>query len=125
MIKRFILAFIVGFLLIATPVFSQTTIAVDINKAKLTWQWAQGTGSAADGYNVKCGPTSGAYTKVTIVTPSTAKEVPVLSAITGPGTYFCAVSAFNIFGDSAVSNEVTFNAGSAPLPPTSATITSN
>ena len=101
-VLAFGISIIAGILLWCTPILAQTTIAVDINKAKLTWQWAQGTGSAADGYNVKCGPTSGAYTKVTIVTPSTAKEVPVLSAITGPGVYFCAVSAFNIFGDSAV-----------------------
>lgn len=124
--KRFWIAFVfLATLFASSNAFAQTSIAVNIDKAKLQWQWDQGAGAPANGFDVKCGQASGVYTKVTIVTPSTIKEVTVKDTISGPGSWFCAVSAFNEFGDSNLSNEVTFRAGIAPNDPSTLIIISN
>jgi hypothetical protein len=100
---------------------AQTTISVDITKARLTWQWAQGAGGAVAEFRVKCGtstPTTGTATKVTVLPDPAARQAPVLSVITGVGTWFCAVAAANQFGESPLSNVVTFDAGTVPVAPT-------
>jgi len=53
------------------------------------------------------------------------KEAPLLKVIAGPGVYFCSVAAFNEFGDSGLSNEVTFRAGTIPNAPNTLIITAN
>lgn len=115
---------LIGLLFATMPVFAQTTIAVDINKAKLSWQWTQGVGSPADGYSIKCGPTAGNYTRITNIAPSTLKEASLLAVIGGPGVYFCAVTAYNEFGESGLTNEVTFRAGTIPGAPNALVIIS-
>ena len=114
--KRFWLALaLLG--LSAGPIQAQTVISVDITKAQLMWSWAQSTGGVAAEFRVKCGNTAGTYTKVSVLADSAAREIPVASAITGPGNWFCVVSAANQFGESGPSNEVNFAAGNAPLAP--------
>ena len=102
---------------VQTPVWAQTVISVDITKARLVWTWTQGTGGAVTEFRVKCGSTTGIYTKITILTDPTARFVTILSAITGPGNWFCVVSAANQFGESANTNEVSFAAGQQPVGP--------
>lgn len=88
-------------------------ISVDINRAKLSWTWTQGTGGLASEFRVKCGQTTGVYTRTTIVAyPATIANVK--DVITGNGNWFCAVTAANSFGESGLSNEVPFVAGAAP-----------
>jgi len=89
------------------------SVSVDINRAKLSWTWAQGTGGLASEFRVKCGQTSGAYTNTTVV-PYPTLTINVKDAITGNGNWFCAVTAANSFGESGASNEVPFVAGAAP-----------
>lgn len=107
---------------------AQTSVSVDINKAKLAWTWAQGTGGPADGFNVKCGTASKTYSKTTVVGPA-VRDIAVNSAITGLGTWFCVVTAFNGTGtsmlESGPTNEVSFLAGAIPVNPTSLTIQAN
>ncbi len=107
---------------LATFAEAQTTIAVDIAKAKFVWTWAQGTGGAVAQFHVKCGTATGSYTTDTIVNDPAARQLPISSAITAPGTYFCVVAAANQFGQSANSNQVSFAAGAVPVAPASLTI---
>ena len=110
-------------LLIGTGVAeAQQTIAVDIDRAVLDWEWAQGTGGAATEFRVLCGPTTGVYTLPPVVVAAPATEVPVRQVAATPGTYFCVVVAANLFGVSGASNEVAFQAGSPPSPPGGLTI---
>lgn len=106
----------------AGSVSAQTTIAVDIAKAKLAWDWTQGTGGVPTEFRVKCGAASGVYTKITTIADPAARSANIRDVITGSGNWFCAVSAANQFGESANSNEVFFAAGAAPLAPTNARV---
>lgn len=111
-------------ILLAANAPAQTSISVDINKAKLQWDWAQGSGGIPDNFLVKCGQSTGNYTRITqVLYPSTS--VNISSVITGQGNWFCAVSAFNQFGESGLSNEVPFVAGAVPSPPSNARVTAN
>ena len=107
--------------LIPTPAWAQTTISVDINRATLSWQWTQGTGGPVTEFRVKCGTASGIYTlpvvKVVATLIPPPLSLPVKSAIPGPGTYFCVVTAANQFGESGPSNELPFAAGVVPVGP--------
>lgn len=116
---------LLGLLLWNSPTFAQTTIAIDINKAKLQWQWTQGVGSPADGFSIKCGPTAGSYIRITNIAPGVLRETAIATVIGGPGTYFCTISAYNEFGESGLSNEVTFRAGTVPDKPNPLVIISN
>ena len=109
-------------LAIWTSAQAQTSVAVDINKAKLMWDWTQGTGGVPAEFLVKCGTTSQNYTRITSVAP-TLRELSVSSAITGSGNWFCTVSAANQFGESANGNEVPFVAGAVPSSPTNMRVT--
>lgn len=102
---------------------AQTVIAVDLNKAKLSWDWTQGAGGMVEEFRVKCGNTSGNYTRVTSLANPAAREVAVRDAIAGSGNWFCVVTAANQFGESGVSNEVPFVAGAAPSSPTNTRVT--
>ena len=118
--KILLLSFLAFFAFCKT-VDAQTSISVDINKASLEWVFNQGAGGVADKFNVKCGPSTGQYTKTT-ERPNTARTIPIKDAITGIGSWFCTVSAANTFGESPNSNEVSFTAGTVPVPPTNLTI---
>ena len=104
---------------------SAQVIAVDMNKAKLMWDWTQGAApndGTPDEFRVKCGGVSGTYTKITVVVGSAVRELPVKSAITGSGDWFCVVTAANQFGESGPTNEVPFVAGVGPSSPTNLVI---
>ena len=99
-------------------------LAVDLNKARFEWNWAQGTGGLASAFSMKCGSESGNYTNSVRVEDVSVTQMPLSSLVASPGEYYCAVSAVNEFGESAVSNEVHFKAGLSPLPPQSNRIVS-
>lgn len=101
---------------LAASTDAQTIVSVNINKAKLVWDWTQGTGGTADEFRVKCGQTSGTYTKITSVAP-TLRELAVSTAIAGNGNWFCVVTAANSFDESGPSSEVPFVAGVGPSSP--------
>ena len=101
---------------------AQTLTAVDINKAILSWTWvADGNGGIPDTFRMKCGNQTGVYTKITDVAYPT-NSMPVKSAISGSGNWFCVVTASNQFGESGPSNELPFVAGAIPSSPTSLTV---
>jgi hypothetical protein len=111
-----------GNFLVPDRAFAQTSpnpssIAADIGKTKITWGWNQGTDGPVDQFNLKCGPSSGNYTKTTTIKDPKIREFPVHQAISGMGTWFCTVSASNEFGESANGPEVSFRAGAKPSAP--------
>ena len=101
---------------------AQTVLSVDIAKAKLSWTPGAGGGTVAE-YRVKCGTATGIYTIIKAV-PAPGTSIGVLAVIPGPGTFFCAVSAANVFGESGLYNEVNFAAGNVPATPTNTLIQS-
>jgi len=105
-------------LTLASSANAQTSISVNLAKAKLSWAWTQGTGGAADGFRVKCGNTTGNYTRITTITNPAARLADVKDIITGSGQWFCIVTAFNQFDESPGTNEVSFFAGAGPSAPT-------
>jgi hypothetical protein len=112
---KFMAGLILSVLLFATTnAFAQTSIAVDINKAKFTWTWTPTVDSGiVNEFRMYCGPGPGQYNPyIAIAAPAT--EITVLSIIKQIGTYFCAVSAANQFGESLKSNEISFIAGTRP-----------
>ncbi len=110
---------VIGILLVWNVSYAQTPtkILVDFQKAKLVWDWAKGQGGDVERFNVKCGVASGQYTMISGLTCPECREVLVSSVVSGPGEFFCVVSAENRFGESGVSNEVHFEAGLVPLAP--------
>lgn len=97
--------------------WAQTTISVDIAKAKLVWDWTQGTGGLVGEFRAKCGNITGSYSVVTVIVDPAQRMVPIKMVITEPGKWFCVVTAANEFGESAPSNEVNFAAGVVPVSP--------
>jgi hypothetical protein len=116
-------AVVIAVLCLAGQSEAQTAIAVDINRAKLSWDWVQvaPTDSIPDDFVVKCGQSTGNYTKLTPVVFPT-KQVAVKDAIAGNGSWFCVVTARNQFGESLPSNEVNFTAGNIPGSATNLTV---
>lgn len=113
---------ILAVLMISVTAQAQTTISVDINKAKLAWDWTQGTGGIPTEFRVKCGAATGNYSRVTTLADPAARGANIRDVITGSGNWFCAVTAANAFGESVPSNEVNFSAGAAPSAPTNARV---
>lgn len=106
--------FLLVILLVATTAQAQT-VQVDINRAKLSWNWSPNVGSdPPTEFRMKCGGVSGIYTKITVVVGATVREMAVKDAISGAGNWFCVVTAANTFGESGGSNEIPFVAGAAP-----------
>jgi hypothetical protein len=93
--------------------FAQTITTVDINAGTMSWTWTPAPGDTSTGFRMKCGTTSGNYTIITDL-PLTSQTVLVKNVIKGSATYFCAVVAFNQFGETPRSNEVNFSAGVVP-----------
>ena len=107
------LLIIVGFLLFAS-IASAQTMSVNINRAKLSWNWLpDGASGPLEKFIMKCGPSSGNYNRLTDIGP-TLREIAVKDVIGGSGAYFCAIVSANVFGESLASNEVPFVAGVAP-----------
>lgn len=113
--KLFLIGGIVLLALFPSAINAQTTY--DLNRAKLTWSWSQGTGGVVDGFKMKCGIGSGTYTLIANIPDPTAREFPVRSVITGSGGYYCVVTAFNGVGESPPSNEIFFVVGVSALSP--------
>lgn len=106
-----------AFVLFTSPAWAQTTLAVDINRAMLSWEWTPSTGGAVSEFRVKCGTVTGSYSKITILADQAARTMPVKNAIAGAGKWFCVATAANSFGESGPTNEVTFDAGVVPVSP--------
>ncbi len=121
---RFILALFLA-LCLGSQASAQTTISVDIAKARLEWDWIQGSGGVVEKFNVKCGQSSGTYTKITTITNPAARSAAVQGIIAGLGNWFCTVNAENSFGISADASEISFIAGTVPLPPSGTRVTAN
>lgn len=98
------------------PTATPTPTPTPITSVALSWNGS--TSANIAGYRVAYGATSGIYTQRLDVGNKTAA---VISGLTGGQTYYFAVSAYNTSAaESAPSNEVSFNTGSA----TSTTTTS-
>lgn len=121
---RFLLALFLA-LWLASEASAQTTITVDIAKARLEWDWLQKTGGAVEKFNVKCGQSPGAYTKITTIADPAARSAPVKDIIAGSGNWFCTVNAENSFGVSPDASEIPFVAGAVPLAPSGTRVTAN
>lgn len=100
--------------------FSQQLLAA--NKTKLSWTPpttnTDGTPlTDLGGYKLYCGPKTGNYTVVKDV--ANIVEYLILNVVSKDGTYFCAVTAYNIPGnESGYSNEVNFSIDyTSPNPP--------
>ena len=118
-----IVAGVLSWLLFPIGTEAQTVLSVDITRAQLSWNWTQGTSGAVAEFRVKCGPTASTYTSTVVLADPAARSVPVQQVVSGPGTYFCIVTAANQFGESGPSNEVPFVAGNAPAAPSGLQIT--
>jgi hypothetical protein len=121
MLKRLLISgSLLAVVAIAAEVEAQVVAQADLNKAKLTWEWTQGVapldGQVAE-FTVKCGQTTGVYTKLTKIVTATVRDANVRDVVGGSGNWFCTVSASNSFGESGNSNEVPFVAGAAPSKP--------
>ena len=117
MIAKFSSVLLLGLVLVfATPSLAraQASVSVDIAKASLAWTWTQGSGSPVTEFHAKCGATTGTYSKTTVLADPLARAHPIHDLITGPGEWFCIVTAANTFGESGASNEVHFFTGSTP-----------
>lgn len=113
---RSLRALIGGLLLLGPAAVAAQTVAVDLNRAVFEWTAPVGGGAPTD-YVMQCGAaTAGPYPLQRIVA-APATTTPVLGVVLVPGTYFCVVTARNLFGVSAPSNEITFQAGAAPAAP--------
>lgn len=118
-----------GVVWVANPAYAQNAVIVPLAKSQLTWNWAKGTevgvndGDVSE-FRMKCGASTGVYTKTTVIADSAARSTPISAVVDGPGEYFCVVTAANAVGESGPSNEVNFIAGSLPSAATGLTIES-
>jgi hypothetical protein len=101
---------------------SAQTVTVDLNKAKLAWDWTKGTppnDGDPEGFTAKCGRVTGVYSSTTPINDGAARSANIRSIVNGTGIWFCAIGAQNRYGPSPTnSNEVTFDAGAVPAGPT-------
>jgi len=89
---------------------------VSIEKARLSWNWTQGTGGPASEFRFECGSVSGVYT-IFYTAPAQPLNAAVKDVVGSPGKYFCVVKAANAGGKSDPSNEVFFEAVGLPIAP--------
>ncbi len=80
--------------------------------ATKTFTWTasvtDSTHDAPTSYTVKCGNAAGGPYPTLIPVSGSPLPTTVVWTIAAPGTWFCVVTASNIFGESGASNEVTF-----------------
>jgi len=110
--KPFLFALFLA-LLLSAEAPAQTPTVVNLSTATLSWQYTQGA-VAANEFRMKCGTTTGVYTRTTVIADVTLRSILIRSAIGGSGVWFCKDFAANKFGESAGSNEVNFDAGDSP-----------
>jgi hypothetical protein len=95
--KRFIIATLLA-LLLSTDANAQAA-TVDLNKATINWTFTPGAGSGVqEKFEVRCGQTTGVYTKVTTYAAS-AVSGNIRDVITGSGNWFCVVAAMNTLSE--------------------------
>ena len=97
------------------PEVSAQTV-VDLNKARMTWTWTQGTGGPVTAFRVKCGATSGSEAILVSIPDPLARSVAV-NTVVGTGKSYCRVHAANAYGESGASNEIFLDAGLVPAVP--------
>lgn len=115
----FSLFLLLSFAGLIAPTAGQT-VTVDLNKAKLAWDWTKGAppnDGDAEGFTAKCGRQAGVYSSTTPINDPTARTVNIRSIVNGTGVWFCVVSAQNRYGSSGNTNEVSFDAGAVPAAP--------
>lgn len=94
-----------------------TTVLVDINHARIAWDWERDPNSGmAEAFEVRCGSQSGNYTNVYEVGVD-VRDVAINRVVQNVGMYYCVVVAKNRFGVSPPSNEISFTAGTIPSSP--------
>lgn len=76
----------------------------------LAWDWTQGGGGAVTEFRVKVGPSSGNYTRTTVIQNPAARSLDALTAVGTSGTWWAIVTAANADGESGPSNEISFDA---------------
>lgn len=118
------LIFFIAILCWSTCAHAQAAV-FDIAKAKLIYTWTQGTGGMVTQFNARCGISTGSYNILVVFTDPALRSMPINKIITVPGKYFCVVSAANLAGESAYSNEVSFDVGVVPGAPASLIIQAN
>lgn len=99
---------ILTLLLWLTPALSHAAYTL------IQWDWDQGSGPAIDGFKVKCGQASGAYTITTTVANPAARSVSIYTATNGRGPWFCTVVAYVGAEESSNASEASFV---LPVPP--------
>jgi hypothetical protein len=112
-------------LLLVVPVSSHAQVfSVNLSSSQFAW-----TASAIDAthptpasYHVKCGTVKGVYPLIVTV-PAPATSVLVSKVLTAPGTYYCVVTARNVSGESAPSNEIQLSVVLMVFPPTQFKVT--
>ncbi len=100
---------------------AQTVINANINTATLQWDWVRGA-PPNDGdpleWRLKCGPTSGNYTRTVVIADPAARSVNMRTAIGTSGKYFCVLVPYTLAGESGASSELFFTAGAPASTPT-------
>ena len=87
---------------------SAATVNIETNE--LAWDWSQGTGGMVEEFRIKAGPSSGNYTRTTVIPDPNARTLDILTAIGNTGTWFVIATAANTAGESDPSNEISFDA---------------
>lgn len=116
MFKSTLFVFLIAMMIVlASPLRSQTppsAIVVSLVSAKLTWDHDL---LNVDSFLLDCG-----LVTHSVLAPSLI--APLADFITAPGQYTCTVRAVNKYGDSGLSNSVSFDAGDPPNDPTGASL---
>ena len=122
MIKKLVIAGIIGLVSFGSLKLIDA-IAAGANRQTSTLAWTAGVGGGVvEKFLVKCGTSSKNYTTPykEVLPPNT--RVKLSDVLASGGTYFCAVSAANSFGESVNSNEVNFTVGDPPANPANLTV---
>lgn len=121
---RTVITTVIVSLLFLTAAHAQTPApVVPLSRAKLTWEWTQGSGGPVEKFQIFCKTLARPDPVVTTVVSAAARECPLSSVVSEPGTYTCWIIAVNDVGPSGNSNEVNFKAGHYPKAPTVFTVT--
>lgn len=94
-------------------------MTINVQNNILAWDWELGAGGPVDGfrlyYGLNPGDRNNAYD---IPDPAARSTLATNIATLGPGPYYVVVVAYNAFGISGESNEVTFDIAAVPAAPT-------
>jgi hypothetical protein len=121
------------FFLLVTALFDIHVLAQQtfpLATAQFHWNWQKGTTPGVDdgdplGFKLYCGKQSAAYSLQLLIANPEARTAPVRDVITGSGSWYCVVTAYNEVGESKPSNELFFSAAAGTSSPTNLTLTPN